>query len=297
LFQAKISTVSDGHILQSGGSCYLKATDNGDSVYLLPGKEIKIDFESSAKDSLMSTFYGERNADGVLTWKPATENIDIQDTLMEVRVEPLGISDSQNKSKNIKSKLNTSKLTYDTLYYNKTYMTTSKTTRNRVFTHFYLDSASNNNQTILSDTRSHKKYGDYILQPVIRYGGLRAIHYVSKVNTKIANEIRSNRFGYINCDHFMGESNLENIILHSHDTIVESYMFFKNSRSCMASFGNTFDKVPHHSNVLFLVIFSRNNKMFMSLNDATTETHIYINNPVPFDVEKIELELNKVSRK
>ena len=63
-------TVSDNQVLESGGSWYIDATSNGETVKLKDGKSYKLESAIEVKPGF-SLFYGEKRADGTINWKPA----------------------------------------------------------------------------------------------------------------------------------------------------------------------------------------------------------------------------------
>ena len=271
-----ISTVCNDSLLQSGGSCYLSAKENQDSVYIKQDKPLKFGFECAKKNTEMSTFYGVKDANGVVRWENSENKSQIPET---VNADSIHIPGSFSNS-----------VTYDTLYFKRSYKQISATTRREVYLHWYVNPVSNTSQTFFSDTKSHKNWGEYVLQPVIRYP------YSSKILGTIYNIIYANKFGYINCDHFLKYNNVENIHIYAEDTIIESYLFFKKIRSCLPSYQGIFSNVPHKSEVLVLTIFTRNNKLFMSFTETQTSSIIRINNPEPLDTKKIKSELKMLNK-
>ncbi len=67
MWQHRITTCSDGKLLESGGSCYIEASGNGEKVKVQEGKDFTVRF-ASAQDSAMGTFYGERDSLDELNW-------------------------------------------------------------------------------------------------------------------------------------------------------------------------------------------------------------------------------------
>ena len=62
-----LTTTSGQHIIESGGTIYVRALHNGKDVQLAPGKQIKIGF-TSEYDNDMRAFYGNKLPDGFLNW-------------------------------------------------------------------------------------------------------------------------------------------------------------------------------------------------------------------------------------
>lgn len=65
-------TVSDGKPLVSAGSYYISATNNGKSMRVKNGKELKLSV-AQLKDKEMDIFYGEKTSTGTLNWKWDTD--------------------------------------------------------------------------------------------------------------------------------------------------------------------------------------------------------------------------------
>ncbi len=63
-------TVSNGQMLESGGSWYISATSNGENVKLKNGKSFELGSNIISQPGY-SVFYGEKNADGAINWKPS----------------------------------------------------------------------------------------------------------------------------------------------------------------------------------------------------------------------------------
>jgi hypothetical protein len=67
--KARISTVSDGKILQTAGSYYVAATQNGKELRINQDGGIFIGVPSLQKDTAMRFFIGEKNEMGDINWK------------------------------------------------------------------------------------------------------------------------------------------------------------------------------------------------------------------------------------
>jgi hypothetical protein len=290
MFKANVSTLCNGQLLNSGGSCYLAAYDGSDSVILKYGKSMTIGFTCGEHDTLMSAFYGIKGADGVVKWQESNDK-----TKSSGNAAPSFASeDPVNFSGD-----NTGKLIYDTLYYKKYFKTVSLTTGHTVYNHLYekdFGGGAKTWESFLSYSSNHKDWGDYILKPVIRMPYSSVMTTFSEGQT-VENMIRSGRFGLINCDHFMKFDNLERVNLLCKDTMVESYLFFKSERSCYPSFNGVFENIPQGSKVRVLSIFTRNNKIYMNIMDTTTKNEIYIDSAEPLDSEKIKQALNEISKR
>ncbi len=276
MFSNKISTDCNNRLLESGGSCYLSAKENQDSAFIREDMPLKLGFECKKEDTAMTTFYGVKDANGVVHWE-ALENSPPIETA------------NPNDSFQIPGSLGY-KVTYDTLYFKRSFKKVSATTGRDIFIHLYQNDITNGSNSFFSDTKSHKKWGAYVLQAVIRYP------YKSKALGKIYNIIYANKFGYINCDHFLKYINVEDVSIISADTIIESYLFFKETRTCMPSYEGWFQNVPRNSEVLILTIFTRANKLYMSFLNTRTSKRIYIVDLIPLDTDKIKAELNKIDK-
>ncbi len=131
LFKARISTQCGERLLQSGGSCFISAKHEEDSVILKPGSALRISFAGTSVDTAMRTFYGERNSQGIVTWKGPSEY-------------------SEGKKQNIT----------DTFYYVKTYKTKSSATGRYIYTHVYSTWDRKKTHIFETDINSHKKWGE-----------------------------------------------------------------------------------------------------------------------------------------
>jgi hypothetical protein len=67
MFKHNVTTTSDSKLLETGGSCFIKAEANGDSIILKKNQTYSISFPSE-KDERMKTFIGERDSNGNLNW-------------------------------------------------------------------------------------------------------------------------------------------------------------------------------------------------------------------------------------
>lgn len=68
LWKHRVSTISNGSMLETGGSCYIKAESAGKPVDVKKGITYDIAFPTKA-DKRMSTFTGVRNLEGEVVWK------------------------------------------------------------------------------------------------------------------------------------------------------------------------------------------------------------------------------------
>lgn len=67
MFKHNVTTTSDSKLLETGGSCFIKAEANGDSIVLKKNQTYSISFPSK-QDERMKTFIGERDSNGNLNW-------------------------------------------------------------------------------------------------------------------------------------------------------------------------------------------------------------------------------------
>lgn len=79
MYLDQVTTCSNDSLLQSGGSCCIRASQQGQPVEVAPGRTFTLMFPASTPDSRMFTFYGEREKSGELNWlpekgKPAAES-------------------------------------------------------------------------------------------------------------------------------------------------------------------------------------------------------------------------------
>lgn len=272
LYQARVSTMCNDKLLNSGGSCYLEVVTKGDSMIVAPDKQITLSFPCNSIDTTMNTYYGNKNKEGTVVWTGANENGDMIDI-----------------AKKFNYTTNTT-ITYDTLYFVKTFKNTSSITGRDLYSHLYSAGYRKTSQTFFSDTRSHQKWGNYVLIPV------RFYKPASKISRVMGNLIYSNRFGFINCDQFLREAQLENITLQSSDSIVDAYMFFKYSNSCMPAFSNKFHHIPHNYEVLIVAILSRNGKLYMSFTETKTHAEINLNKGILLNTSVIEEKIKAFSK-
>jgi len=93
MWQHKISTTSGNRLLESGGSCYIKATSNGENVLLQKGEDYTIRFQS-AYDSSMNTFYGSRDTLHQLEWQQSHDNMTNIPTTVSLKKLNLTIYDT-----------------------------------------------------------------------------------------------------------------------------------------------------------------------------------------------------------
>lgn len=70
-FFAGLSTLSNGQLLESGGTVYISATCNGQEVAMKEGKQATVAFPTGRAIPDMQTFYGQQTADGSVNWVPS----------------------------------------------------------------------------------------------------------------------------------------------------------------------------------------------------------------------------------
>ncbi|MES2617087.1 MAG: hypothetical protein V4613_04365 [Bacteroidota bacterium] len=71
LWKHKVSTIANGKIIETGGSCYITAQSKGQEVTVDKGQNFTIAFPSK-QDARMKTFIGEKGEGGEVTWQPDT---------------------------------------------------------------------------------------------------------------------------------------------------------------------------------------------------------------------------------
>ena len=70
---AEAPTVSDGKLLVSGGAYFIGMKCNGEELKLRPGRKLNIHLPKAGDG--MSLFYGQRDGNGVVNWKPANKEL------------------------------------------------------------------------------------------------------------------------------------------------------------------------------------------------------------------------------
>jgi hypothetical protein len=65
-------TVSDGRLLESGGSYYVGMTCNGQTVHIKKGMALTMEFPRLTNKK-MELFFGDRGSDGAINWKPISK--------------------------------------------------------------------------------------------------------------------------------------------------------------------------------------------------------------------------------
>lgn len=70
LFSRRLSTISGGNLLVSGGVVDIKATKDGEEVFLDKGSTVELDFPKYNPRDTFEIFYGQRLPDGAMTWEP-----------------------------------------------------------------------------------------------------------------------------------------------------------------------------------------------------------------------------------
>jgi hypothetical protein len=68
-------TVADGKMLVSDGAYYVGMTCNGKQLQIKKGKSLQMEFPRFSEDG-MELFYGERNNDGTMNWKPLNKKLE-----------------------------------------------------------------------------------------------------------------------------------------------------------------------------------------------------------------------------
>lgn len=71
-----LTTMSDGRLIESGGTIYVQASCNGQAIKMAPGAEFVMDFPiAGAELEGMQTFTGTRLSDGTMNWTVPQEDI------------------------------------------------------------------------------------------------------------------------------------------------------------------------------------------------------------------------------
>lgn len=68
---SKLTTISNGEIIETGGMIYLNATSNNKKLEIVKGKNITIEFKTSYNTN-MKVFYGETDPSGNINWNTQT---------------------------------------------------------------------------------------------------------------------------------------------------------------------------------------------------------------------------------
>jgi hypothetical protein len=305
MYNAKVSTLCKDKLLVSGGSCFLAAYENGDSVILKKDSAISIGFDCKVNDPEMTTFYGKRDSAGTVTW---TQQKNIRPFVSRPRfIIPIRMKErSWQKDLWSSSRFGgtygfnkNSRQLYDTLYFKKTYESVSATTNRRIYSHLYEQKFGNplkwKSQTFFSDVKSHKDLGEYVLLPVEQ--PLQTPNIMGCEKGKAAmNIIRSGQFGFINCDHFSYRNNLQDVVLSSKDTLLDSYMFFLTERSCLPAYYGRFNNIPANSEVVIVSLFNKNHRLYMSIQKTRTSPKVQIEASEPLDPAKLKAALDDISR-
>lgn len=75
LLRSNAQTVSDGHLLVSGGAYYIMLKSNGEDLKLKDGRSLTVGFPRISEES-MTLFYGEKGSLGQLNWKEAKQDFE-----------------------------------------------------------------------------------------------------------------------------------------------------------------------------------------------------------------------------
>lgn len=68
-FFAGLTTLSNGKLLESGGTVYINATCDGKEVKMKQGKQVQLAFPTGRAVPGMQTFYGQKDAEGNVNWE------------------------------------------------------------------------------------------------------------------------------------------------------------------------------------------------------------------------------------
>ncbi len=82
LLAANATTVSDGKILESGGSYFINISQNNKAIKIKPNKSLQIKIPK-IKQSDMELFYGSKTNDGFINWQTANQKFNALITIQK----------------------------------------------------------------------------------------------------------------------------------------------------------------------------------------------------------------------
>ncbi|MBL7810956.1 MAG: hypothetical protein JNL57_01920 [Bacteroidetes bacterium] len=261
-----ITTISNKELLQSGGSCFIEASQNNRELKVAAGKHYTLQFPAIETDHRMIAFYGERDSTGLLNWLTGKEtNRPDTQTRMPSFPETAGFTDERcerivfvpeikdcpdpktmevylrqfnNMSPRIKRKLMQDSQTLHLKFHTTLggqlsgfdYISTKKKFKNadRAVMRYRnkLDTVT------LKNVQSPGQFMVH-LKPVIQYTGSPFITATVKdTMAEKINQIVANQFNYINCDFFKSGPKV-NMRISGVDNAEKVYIFYSNFRAVM----------------------------------------------------------------
>lgn len=120
MFRANAVTLSNGRLLASGGSYFIDMESNGKQLRIKKGHSLSASFPKLAKNE-MELFYGNRNDNKELNWRPAGQSLEISQSYASYNPP---FPDSVFKK--YKSKIRTFDSLNSRVYYENRFMTVSQ---------------------------------------------------------------------------------------------------------------------------------------------------------------------------
>lgn len=266
LLGAGLQTVSDGKLLESGGSYYIDMEADGQKLTIKEGKSVAVEFPQ-VSDKSMELFYGSKDANGRMNWQAADANFEAAkpkpkkavsdsafilqtdtvygyvsgtDTIRSSNINDIfayiEAEERPSKSRNMKPANGGSK-TYDK-------PANSLAERNRQ------NELSMQARRAAAEKEEAKKAQAAARQQQIQENQRQQRESVSRVNRLYAS-MKLNRFGWINCDRFYNEPNLAPVIVELPDTKDPAvvYLVFQTQKSLISLTYNGLEQALQSQNL------------------------------------------------
>jgi hypothetical protein len=238
----RLSTISNGNVLTSGGMIDLKARQDTSEIFLKDGAEISLAFPRSSKEAYF-TFYGERQPDGRMNWLLDKE-------LWEKKQHDIGVIPTAD---------------------GKDLITTDKRTADATNKLIIFDRQSNSFKQL---TPEEKKAFD--LARAKRAKELE-VHYEEQRKILAAQWeyyefLSTRRLGLINCDEFIRDAKVLHYYVAVQDSgmqLMNAYLLFRGSRALLELRKYKTDqfeinaRLPMNRKVDLLVTAMRGDKLFV----------------------------------
>jgi len=235
-------TISDGKLLVSGGAYYINLTCGGEQLKLKLGHSLKVRLPKIT-DKDMTLFYGQRDSAGNMNWQPTQQKMAYDPTSRKLINAKNGFGFDGwpiSDSGRAISGLKSGPILKDSL----------------------IKTLTGKGRDQMVSKRIAK--GD-------RYDTLA---------TNIYNEIALQKLGWINCDHFLEQTNLTNLAytIDPKDSIIcaQVYLAFKDINSIITyEYGfdqhNAFNNIPAGAKATLLAIALKKGRVYASKTELTIE--------------------------
>lgn len=250
-----LTTMSDGQLIESGGTIYVNASSGGQRVQMAAGTEFIMEFNSdAAKLDGMQTFMGSRQSDGTMNWTPAAapEMTSVLDNV------------AQNEQDGVFGKITANNMYYNNINaQNVNWNQYNINNRGGYYDSFYMDTTA----------MTPEQLEEYRVQ-MAEYE--EQMEYQNKINKMDSYMLTSSELGWINCDRFrdvVAEEKTNLIVEVAGDNQAAVRLVFSDIKCVMNGYGTNestaFNSIPIGQKATVVAYYMVDDEPFYAMEEVT----------------------------